>query len=207
MPTAAAAPPERSIVQRMEALQSANKIRSKRAKLKMDLKAGRVSLIDILIEPPEWLHSARVFDLLLAVPKYGRVKTNKVLQLCRISPSKTIAGLTPRQRTELASTLPGRLTPGRVAAPIILPVRDRRSINAAPPPVDQKPTRFQRAVLLHAAELGTLGPAYIDEIAERTGSTTSAVGLARSQLRRLQMIDEFGYPTDRGRAYLIEPAA
>ena len=39
--------------------------------------------------------------MLLAVPKYGRVKVNKVLMQCRISPSKTIGGLSQRQRTEL----------------------------------------------------------------------------------------------------------
>ena len=73
--------------------------------LKRDLKAGKVSIHDLLLEPPEYVHSAKVFDLLLAVPKYGRVKVNKVLQLCRISPSKTIGGLSPRQRTELVSML------------------------------------------------------------------------------------------------------
>jgi hypothetical protein len=99
------AAPERSLVQRMEALQRANEIRTRRATLKRDLKAGKVSIHDLLLEPPEYVHSAKVFDLLLAVPKYGRVKVNKVLQLCRISPSKTIGGLSPRQRTELVSML------------------------------------------------------------------------------------------------------
>ena len=31
-----------------------------------------------------------VFDIILAVPKYGRVKVNRILNQCRISPSKTI---------------------------------------------------------------------------------------------------------------------
>lgn len=97
--------PERSLVQRMEALQRANEIRTKRAVLKRDLKAGKVSIHDILLEPPDYVLSAKTFDLLLAVPKYGRVKCLKVLQLCRISPSKTIGGLSPRQRTELVSML------------------------------------------------------------------------------------------------------
>src|SRR5215213_389157 len=83
------AAPERSLVQRMEALERANKIRTRRAQLKRDLKAGRSS----------------IHDLLLAVPKYGRVKVNKVLVQCRISPSKTIGGLSQRQRTELVSML------------------------------------------------------------------------------------------------------
>src|SRR5690349_7704785 len=93
--------PERSLVQRMEALQRANDIRTRRARLKRDLKAGRQPIHELLLEPPDYLETAKVFDLLLAVPKYGRVKVNKVLAQCRISPSKTIGGLSERQRTEL----------------------------------------------------------------------------------------------------------
>ena len=102
-PTTAA--PERSLVQRMEALQRANEIRTKRAALKRDLKAGRSNIHVLLLEPPEYIETAKVFDMLLAVPKYGRVKVNKVLQVCRISPSKTIGGLSERQRAELISML------------------------------------------------------------------------------------------------------
>ena len=104
-PKPAAAAPERSLTQRMEALQRANEIRTRRAQLKRDLKAGRVSIHDLLLEPPEYVETAKVFDMLLAVPKYGRVKVNKVLVTCRISPSKTIGGLSQRQRTELVSML------------------------------------------------------------------------------------------------------
>ena len=100
-----AAAPERSLDQRMEALKRANDIRSARAKLKKDLKAGKKSIQGLLLDPPEYVQTAKVFDMLLAVPKYGRVKVNKVLAQCRISPSKTIGGLSPRQRAELVSYL------------------------------------------------------------------------------------------------------
>jgi hypothetical protein len=99
------AAPERSLVQRMEALQRANQIRTKRAQLKRDLRAGRASVHQLLLEPPDWVETAKVFDMLLAVPKYGRVKVSKILQQCRISPSKTIGGLSERQRAELVSML------------------------------------------------------------------------------------------------------
>jgi S13-like protein len=99
------AAPERSLVQRMDALQRANEIRSRRAQLKKDLKANRASIQGLLLDPPDWIMTAKVFDMLLAVPKYGRVKVNKVLVQCRISPSKTIGGLSQRQRTELVSML------------------------------------------------------------------------------------------------------
>jgi hypothetical protein len=64
-----------------------------------------MSIDALLLNPPEFLETAKVFDMLLAVPKYGRVKANKILQQCRISPSKTIGGLSERQRSELVSLL------------------------------------------------------------------------------------------------------
>jgi hypothetical protein len=103
--TKATAAPERSLVQRMDALQRANEIRTRRAQLKRDLKGGRVSIHTLLTDPPAWVETAKVFDMLLAVPKYGRVKVNKILANCRISPSKTIGGLSERQRNELVSLL------------------------------------------------------------------------------------------------------
>src|ERR1700743_24613 len=99
------AAPERSLVQRMEALQRANDVRSRRAQLKRDLKAGRQPIHELLLHPPAYLQSAKVFDLLLAVPKYGRVKVNKILGQCRISPSKTLGGLSERQRGELVTLM------------------------------------------------------------------------------------------------------
>ena len=108
MPAATKSPastPQRSLSQRMAALQRANEIRTRRARLKRDLKAGRAQIHGLLLDPPEYLLTAKVFDMLLAVPKYGRVKVNKVLVQCRISPSKTIGGLSQRQRTELVSML------------------------------------------------------------------------------------------------------
>ena len=100
--------PERSHIQRMDALQRANEIRTQRAQLKRDLRAGKLSIDQLLLDPPEYLETAKVFDMLLAVPKYGRVKANKILQQCRISPSKTVGGLSERQRTEIVDLLQRR---------------------------------------------------------------------------------------------------
>lgn len=93
--------PERSLQQRRDALQRANRIRTYRKEMKADLRAGRVKLLDVLLEPPEEVETMKVFDLLIAAPKHGRVKANKALMGCRISPSKTVGGLSQRQRTEL----------------------------------------------------------------------------------------------------------
>ena len=95
--------PQRSRDQRMEALKRANDIRVKRARLKKDLKDGKVKIEKILSSPPEYVSTAKVFDMLLAVPKFGRVKAARFLNQCRISQSKTVGGLSDRQRTELIS--------------------------------------------------------------------------------------------------------
>jgi hypothetical protein len=91
----------------MDALGRANEVRARRAQLKRDLKAGRVSIGALLLDPPPYLETAKVFDMLLALPKIGRVKATKVLQSCRVSPSKTFGGLSARQRAELAGRLHG----------------------------------------------------------------------------------------------------
>lgn len=89
----------------MDALAIANEIRFSRAQLKRDLKAGKVGIHALLLEPPAYIETMKLFELLMAVPKYGRVKVNKVFRICRISPSKTVGGLSDRQRTEIVSML------------------------------------------------------------------------------------------------------
>ena len=99
--------PERSQQQRMEALRRANDIRSERARLKDKLRTGELAITDVLLDPPPCVHTAKVLDLLLSVPKFGRVKANRLLERCRVSPAKTVNGLTPRQRKELLDMLGG----------------------------------------------------------------------------------------------------
>jgi hypothetical protein len=106
----------------MNALEKANKVRTRRAQLKRDIKAGQESVARLLLNPPMWLETMKIYDLLLALPKYGRVKSNKVLVQCRISPSKTIGGLSERQRTEVVSMIgygraPARPMPAPTPAP------------------------------------------------------------------------------------------
>ncbi len=107
-PSSAGLTPERSLDQRKQALKRANEIRTQRASLKRDLKAGKVSIQKLLLEPPEYLLTAKVFDMLVNVPKFGRVKASRVLKACRVSHSKTFQGLSERQRNEIVSYLTSR---------------------------------------------------------------------------------------------------
>lgn len=97
------ATPVRTLEQRLDALSRANEIRSRRARLKKDLKRGEKKIDDILADPPDFIKTAKVVDVLLAVPNCGKVKSTKVLNHCRISPNKTVGGLSERQRRELVA--------------------------------------------------------------------------------------------------------
>lgn len=97
--------PERSLEQRMVALRNANRIRSYRAQLKREIKRGDRRFIDVLESDDPLLASMKVYDLLLAVPALGSIKVRTALDRARISPSKTVGGLTARQRQELVFRL------------------------------------------------------------------------------------------------------
>lgn len=99
--------PERTLVQRMSALDRANAVRSKRKDLKAALKAKDKRPQMLLLDPPEYALTMRVRDMLLHVPKLGHVKVDRMLRVCRISPSKTLGGISTRQRDELIEQLTG----------------------------------------------------------------------------------------------------
>jgi CheY-like chemotaxis protein len=95
----------RSPESRMNALRQANQVRGLRAKLKQDLREGTVRLEQVLATGAGYLASAEVFDLLVAVPKIGPVNAAHLLTIARISPSKTVGGLSGRQRVRLIELL------------------------------------------------------------------------------------------------------
>ena len=95
----------RSLERRMIALSHANQVRGLRAKLKQDLREGTVRLEQILATGADYVATAEVFDLLVAVPKIGPVKAGRLLTIARISPSKTVGALSERQRARLIELL------------------------------------------------------------------------------------------------------
>lgn len=111
-PVQRAMAPERSREQRMEALKSANRVRVYRAGLKREVAAGRRSAVDVLARPEELVETMKVVELLLAVPKVGRVKAHSMLRRHQVSPSKTVGGLSSRQRAALVAELGRRLPTG-----------------------------------------------------------------------------------------------
>lgn len=97
--------PDRTLQQRMVSLGHANEIRIARSRLKLRIRSGEEPASAVLSDPPGFVETMKVFDLLLVVPYWGRVKVLKILNACRISAVKTVGGLSARQRVELASML------------------------------------------------------------------------------------------------------
>lgn len=97
--------PERSLKQRLDALETANTVRTERSVLKKDMKAGRVNVYGLIRDPPGVILTMKIWDFLMAVPKFGRVKVTKALRQCSIAPSKTMGGMTERQRNDLSRYL------------------------------------------------------------------------------------------------------
>jgi hypothetical protein len=95
----------RTAEQRWAALQNANRIRLLRAQLKRDVKAGRASAADYLLDPPEFVLGMEVYDLLIAVPHKGRVKVTKALGRCRISPHRQVGRLTVAECARIAEAI------------------------------------------------------------------------------------------------------
>jgi hypothetical protein len=89
----------------MSALEEANRVRFARADAKRRLKSGDLGIYEILMNPSEELEGAKVEEMLLAIRGMGRVKVGRVLKQAEISRSKTLIGLTHRQRDRLIEVL------------------------------------------------------------------------------------------------------
>lgn len=92
---------DRTEMQRFEALEKANQTRVRRGQLKREIRAGKVSVPDLLAAPPDWLLTAKVYDFLLCQPRWGRSKAAKAMACGQVAMIKTFGGLSERQRAEL----------------------------------------------------------------------------------------------------------
>jgi hypothetical protein len=71
--------PAKTLGQRLRALRQANEIRSRQAALKKELASGRVRMDDVLAQPPDYARTAKVQDLLLALPQIGPARAARLL--------------------------------------------------------------------------------------------------------------------------------
>ncbi len=102
--------PELDPEQRRAALVKAAEARRIRAELKQMLKAGEVSIRDVIDRSgsADALAKMRVADVLEAMPAFGPVKARRLMEELDIAPSRRLRGLGPRQREALLATFEGR---------------------------------------------------------------------------------------------------
>lgn len=96
-------PPELDPEQRQAALQKAAEVRRIRADVKQMLKAGEVSLSELLdrAEQADALAKMRVHQVIESMPNFGKVKARKLMERLDIARSRRIQGLGHRQRAAL----------------------------------------------------------------------------------------------------------
>lgn len=98
--------PVRAREQRLAALARANEVRVARSRLKQAIRGGDRDLALLLVrDPTPVVETMPVDELLLAIPRMGRRVLPPILRHARVSPCKTLGGLTHRQRRALLDEL------------------------------------------------------------------------------------------------------
>ena len=88
--------------QRKAALEKAAEARRARAELKMKLKAGTISLRQILDQPTdETIGKMKVSAVLEAMPGVGKVRAKKIMEKLEVSTSRRVRGLGDKQKAAL----------------------------------------------------------------------------------------------------------
>lgn len=91
--------------QRRAALARANEVRCFHAQLKRELASGVRRIDELILDPPALARTARVWQLLIALPGVGPARAKRALRHSRIAVTKRLGGLTDRQRAELINCI------------------------------------------------------------------------------------------------------
>jgi hypothetical protein len=89
----------------MRALERANKVRSARAALKRELAFGELDIGAVILDCPWEARTMTVNDLLMSQPRWGAIRSRKLLAMLDISERKSIGSMTRRQCDVLATLL------------------------------------------------------------------------------------------------------
>ncbi len=98
--------PKLSDAQRKAALKKALEVRKSRAKLRADLKKGKMKLGDVLKKASDpVVGRMKVSSLLESLPGLGKVRAKKVMEKVGVSPSRRVQGLGAKQKEALLKEL------------------------------------------------------------------------------------------------------
>lgn len=93
---------------RAQALQKAIATRKERSELLTSLKAGRISLQEVLDRTDTVAAKTRVRPLLEALPGIGKIRAGQLLDHIGISERRRVQGLGPRQKAQLLKLFPSQ---------------------------------------------------------------------------------------------------
>lgn len=98
--------PKLSLEEKKKALKKAQEVRSKRAKIRQNLKNGKTTIREVLANiNDDVVAKMRVVYLLESLPRIGKVKTKKIMTDIGIDETRRIQGLGNRQKQALIERL------------------------------------------------------------------------------------------------------
>jgi hypothetical protein len=98
--------PKLSLEEKRNALKKAQEVRSKRAKIRQNLKNGKTNILEVLANiNDDVVAKMRVVYLLESLPRIGKIKTKKIMNDIGIDETRRIQGLGNRQRQALIERL------------------------------------------------------------------------------------------------------
>jgi len=98
--------PKLTLEEKRRALKKAQEVRSKRAKIRQNLKNGKTNILEVLANiNDDVVAKMRVVYLLESLPRIGKVKTKKIMNDIGIDETRRIQGLGNRQRQALIERL------------------------------------------------------------------------------------------------------
>jgi len=98
--------PNLSPEERSKALAKAQQIRSQRMEVRKELKAGKLTLADVLNTPENEVYAKmRVKYLLESLPQVGKITAAKLMEEIGIDEARRVQGLGSRQKAQLLEKL------------------------------------------------------------------------------------------------------
>lgn len=98
--------PKLSDKERAKALAKAQQIRSQRMEVRQQLKAGKLSIADVLADADNEVYAKmRVKYLLESLPQVGKITAAKIMEEIGIDEARRVQGLGTRQKSALLEKL------------------------------------------------------------------------------------------------------
>jgi hypothetical protein len=98
--------PQLTPAQRTAALEKAAAARQARAKLREEIKGGKISFAEVMKQSADPIVARmKVSTLLESLPGFGKAKAAKIMSELEISESRRVQGLGARQREQLLERL------------------------------------------------------------------------------------------------------